>query len=86
MSCQLLSVNSSECDINDNQSSNYDIRFTPHTTGKHQPIIQLDVNITNNPVFLHVIPSPNLNKPRGIVNTKGEIIVAERDSHCITQS
>ena len=95
MSCQLLSVDSSEpiaCDINDNQSSNYDIRFTPHTTGKHQLIVRLDVDITDTPVFLHVIPSPemtvstipNLNKPRGVVITKGEIIVAERDSHCIT--
>ena len=99
ISCELSSANDSQlisCDINENQSGNYDISFTPRTRGKHQLTIRLGgVNIPGSPFTLH-IPSPEmrgkpvniisgLNTPYGVVITKNEeIVVAERGANCIT--
>ena len=100
ISCELSSADDSQlisCDINETQSGNYDISFTPCTRGKHQLTIRLgDVNIPGSPFTFRIIPSPEmrgkpvniisgLNVPYGVVVTKNEeIVVAERDSHCIT--
>ena len=100
ISCELFSADDSQlisCDINETQSGNYDISFTPRTRGKHQLTIRLGgVNIPGSPFTLHIIPSPEmrgkpvniisgLNKPFCVAITKNEeIVVAEKDSHCIT--
>ena len=100
ISCELSSAGDSQlisCDINETQSGNYDISFTPCTRGNHQLTIRLGgVNIPGSPFTLHIIPSPEmrgkpvniisgLNGPLGVVITKNEeIVVAEKDSHCIT--
>ena len=100
ISCELSSADDSQlisCDINETQSGNYDIRFTPRTRGKHQLTIRLGgVNIPGSPFTLHIIPSPEmrgkpvniisgLNRPYGVVFTKNEeIVVAEWDANCIT--
>ena len=99
ISCELSSADDSQlisCDINETQSGNYGIRFTPCTRGKHQLTIQLGgVNIPGSPFTLH-ISSPEmrgkpvniisgLNRPWGVVVTKNEeIVVAENGAHCIT--
>ena len=99
ISCELSSADDSQlisCDINETQSGNYDISFTPCTRGKHQLTIRLGgVNIPGSPFTLH-ISSPEmrgkpvniisgLNRPRGVVVTKNEeIVVAENGAHCIT--
>ena len=98
--CELSSADDSQlisCDINETQSGNYDISFTPRTRGKHQLTIQLGgVNIPDSPFTLHIIPSPEmrgkpvniisgLDSPWGVVITKNEeIVVAENGAHCIT--
>ena len=100
VTCELSSVDDSQlisCDINETQSGNYDISFTPHTRGKHQLTIKLGgVNIPGSPFSLHIIPSPEMRgkpvniisgliSPCGVVITKNEdIVVAEWDAHCIT--
>ena len=100
ISCELSSAHDSQlisCDINETQSGNYDISFTPCTRGKHQLTIQLGgVNIPDSPFTLHIIPSPEmrgkpvsiisgLNSPWGVVITKNEeIVVAECYANCIT--
>ena len=96
ISCELSSAGDSQlisCDINEIQSGNYDISFTPHTRGKHQLTIRLGgVNIPGSPFILSpemrgkpVNIISGLNRPWGVVVTKNEdIVVAERDSHCIT--
>ena len=100
ISCELSSADDSQlisCDINETQSGNYDISFTPCTRGKYQLTIRLGgVNIPGSPFTLHIIPSPEmrgkpvniisgLNRPYGVVITKNEeIVVAERGAHCIT--
>ena len=100
ISCELSSADDSQlisCDINETQSVNYDISFTPRTRGKHQLTIRLGgVNIPGSPFNLCIIPSPEmrgkpvniisgLNSPFGVVITKNdEIVVAEWDAHCIT--
>ena len=99
ISCELSSADDSQlisCDINETQSGNYDISFTPRTRGKHQLTIRLGgVNIPDSPFTLH-IPSPEmrgkpvniisgLNSPFGVVITKNEeIVVAECSANCIT--
>ena len=99
-SCKLSSADDSQlisCDINETQSGNYDISFTPRTRGKHQLTIRLGgVNIPDSPFTLHIIPSPEMRgKPEniisglkdlyGVVITKNEeIVVAEQGAHCIT--
>ena len=99
ISCELFSADDSQlisCDINETQSGNYDISFTPCTRGKHQLIIRLGgVNIPGSPSTLH-IPSPEmrgkpvniiseLNRPCGVVITKNEdIVVAECGANRIT--
>ena len=99
ISCELSSADDSQlisCDINETQSGNYNISFTPCTRGKHQLTIRLGgVNIPGSPFTLH-IPSPEmrgkpvniisgLNSPYGVVITKNEeIVVAENTMHCIT--
>ena len=99
ISCELSSAGDSQlisCDINETQSGNYDISFTPRTRGKHQLTIRLGgVNIPGSPFTLR-IPSPEmrgkpvniisgLNSPYGVVITKNEdIVVAESGAHCIT--
>ena len=101
ISCKLFSADDSQlisCDINETQSGNYDISFTPRTRGKHQLTIRLGgVDIPGSPFTLHIIPSPEmrgkpvniisgLNKPCGVVITKNEeIVVAENGAHCITR-
>ena len=100
ISCELSSADDSQlisCDINETQSGNYDVSFTPRTRGKHQLTIRLGgVNIPDSPFTLHIIPSPEmrgkpvniisgLNNPWGVVITKNEeIVVAENGAHCIT--
>ena len=100
ISCELSSADDSQlisCDINETQSCNYDISFTPCTRGKHQLTIRLGgVNIPDSPFTLHIIPSPEmrgkpvniisgLRIPRGVVITKNEgIVVAEYSAECIT--
>ena len=101
VSCELSSAGDSQlisCDVNETQSGNYDISFTPpRTRGKGQLNIRLGgVNIPDSPFSLHIIPSPEmrgkpvniisgLNRPYGVVITKNEeIVVAEWSAHCIT--
>ena len=100
ISCELSSAGDSQlisCDINENQSGNYDISFTPRTRGNHQLTIRLGgVNIPGSPFTLRIIPSPEmrgkpvniisgLTNPFGVVITKNEeIVVAECNAHCIT--
>ena len=85
------------CDINETQSGNYDISFTPCTRGKHQFTIRLGgVNIPGSPFTLHITTSPEmrgkpvniisgLNRPFGVVITKNEeIVVVERNANRIT--
>ena len=100
ISCELSSADDSQlitCDINETQSGNYDISFTPRTKGKHQLTIRLGgVNTYGSPFTLHIIPYPEmrgkpvniisgLNRPWGVVVTKNEeIVVAESGAHCIT--
>ena len=99
ISCELSSAGDSQlisCDINETQSGNYDISFSPCTRGKHQLTIRLGgVNIPGSPFTLH-IPSPEmrgkpvniisgLNRPYGVVITKNEeIVVAECGANHIT--
>ena len=100
ISCELSSADDSQlisCDINDTQSGNYDISFTPRIRGKHQLTIRLGgVNIPGSSFTLHIIPSPEmrgkpvniisgLNRSWGVVITKNEdIVVAEWSANCIT--
>ena len=96
ISCELSSADDSQlisCDINETQSGNYDISFTPCTGGKHQLTIRLGgVNIPGSPFTLSpemrgkpVNIISGLNRPYGVVITKNEeIVVAEKHSHCIT--
>ena len=100
ISCQLSTADDSQvtaCDINEIQSGKYDISFIPHTGGKTRLTVHLGgVNIPGSPFTNRIIPLPEkrgipvniisrLNRPWGIVVTKNEeIVVAERDSHCIT--
>ena len=100
ISCELFSAGDSQlvsCDINETQSGNYDISFTPRTRGKHQLTIRIGgVNIPGSPFTLHIIPSPEmrgkpvniisgLNIPCGVVITKNEdIVVAECHANRIT--
>ena len=100
ISCELSSTDDSQlisCDINETQSGNYDISFTPRTRGKNQLTIRLGgVNIPGSPFTLRIIPShemrgkpvniiSGLNRPYGVVITKNEeIVVAEWSAHCIT--
>ena len=96
ISCELSSAGDSQlisCDINETQSGNYDISFTPCTRGKHQLTIQLGgVNIPGSPFTLSpemrgkpVNIISGLNKPWGVVITKNEeIVVAEWSANCIT--
>ena len=96
ISCELSSADDSQlisCDINETQSGNYDISFTPRTRGKHQLTIRLGgVNIPGSPFTLSpemrgkpVNIISGLNRPFGVVITKNEeIVVAEFSIHCIT--
>ena len=97
ISCELSSADDSQlisCDINETQSGNYDISFTPHTRGKHQLTIRLEgVNIPDSPFTLHITKMrgkpvniiSGFRSPSGVVFTKNEeIIVAERNASCIT--
>ena len=100
ISCELSSADDSRlisCDINETQSGNYDISFTPRIRGKHQLTIQLGgVNISGSPFTLHIIPSPEmrgkpvniisgLNRPFGVLITKDkDIVVAESRANRIT--
>ena len=100
ISCELSSADDSQlisCDINETQSGNYDISFTPRNRGIHQLTIQLGgVNVPGSPFTHHIIPSPEmrgkpvniisgLNRPYDVVVTKNEdIVVAEWGADCIT--
>ena len=100
ISCELSSADDSQlvsCDINETQSGNYDISFTPRIGGKHQLTIRLGgVNIPGSPFTLHIMPSPEmrgkpvniisgLDRPFGVVATKNEdIVVAECYANRIT--
>ena len=96
ISCELSSAGNSQlvsCDINETQSGNYDISFTPCTREKHQLTIRLGgVNIPGSPftLFPEMRGKPvniisGLNGPYGVVVSKNEeIIVAENDANCIT--
>ena len=94
ISCELSSADDSQlisvlsCDINETQSGNYDISFTPRTRGIHQLTIRLGcVNITLSPEMrgkpVNIISG--LNRPFGVVVTKNEeIVVAECHANRIT--
>ena len=100
VSCELSSARDNQlisCDINETQSGNYDISFTPRTRGKYQLTIRLGgVNIPGSPFTLRITTSPEmrgkpvniisgLDNPWGVVITKNEeILVAENGAHCIT--
>ena len=100
ISCELSSADDSQlisCDINETQSGNYDISFTPCTRGKHQLTIRLGgVNIPGSPFTLRITTSPEmrgkpvniisgLSFPEGVVITKNEdIVLAEYGANCIT--
>ena len=99
ISCELSSADDSQlisCDINETQSGNYDISFTPpRTRGKGQLNIRLGgVNIPGSPFTFHIPSSEmrgkpvsisGLDSPWGVVITKNEeIVVAESGAHCIT--
>ena len=96
ISCELSSAGDSQlvsCDINETQSGNYNISFTPCTIGKHQLTIRLGgVNIPGSPFILSpemrgkpVNIISGLNRPCGVVVTKNEeIVVAEYGADCIT--
>ena len=100
ISCELSSPDDSQlmsCNINETQSGNYDMSFTPRTRGKHQLTIRLGgVNIPGSPFTLRITTSPEmrgkpvniisgLNRPCGIVVTKNEeIVVAECHANHIT--
>ena len=97
VSCELSSADDSQlisCDINETQSGNYDISFTPRTREKHQLTIRLGgVNIPGSPFTLCIIPMrgkpvniiSGLNRPYGVVITKNEdIVVAECGANHIT--
>ena len=100
ISCQLSTADDSQvtaCDINEIQSGKYEISFTSHAGGKHLLTVCLGgVNIPGSPFTNRIIPLPEMrgipvniisrrNRPWGVVVTKNEeIVVAERDSHCIT--
>ena len=93
ISCELSSADDSQlisCDINETQSGNYDISFTPRTGGKHQFTIRLGgVNIPGSPFTLSPGKPVNiisgLNRPHGVVITKNEeIVIAEWGANCIT--
>ena len=100
ISCELSSADDTQlisCDINETQSGNYDISFTPRTGGKHQLTIRLGgVNIPGSPFTLHIIPSPEmrgkpvnvisgLTSPYGVAITKNEeIVVTELYANRIT--
>ena len=96
ISCELSSAGDSQlisCDINETQSGNYDISFTPRTRGKHQLTIRLGgVNIPGSSFTLSpemrgqpVNIISGLNRPYCVVITKNEeIVLAERDANYIT--
>ena len=91
-------THSVKCDITrTRQAGKYNITFTSSTRGKHQLIVQVGgVGIPDSPFTLYVIPTlemrgkpvnviPGLNRPQGIaVRDNGNIVVAERDAHCMT--
>ena len=94
ISCELSSAGQLiSCDINETQSGNYDISFTPRTREKYQLTIRLrGVNISDSPFTL--IPKmrgkpvniiSGLNRPYGVVITKNEeIVVVEQGANRIT--
>ena len=96
ISCELSSADDSQlisCDINETQSGNYDICFTPCTRGKHQLRIRLGgVNIPGSPFTLSpemrgkpVNIISGLDNPWGVLITKNEeIVVAENGANRIT--
>ena len=96
ISCELSSARDGQlnrCSIKNTQSGNYDISFTPHTAGTNQLIVQLGgVDIPGSPFRLYpemrskpVNIISGFKYPFGVIVTKNEdILVAERDSHCIT--
>ena len=96
ISCELSSADDSQlisCDINETQSGNYDISFTPRTRGKHQLRIRLGgVNIPGSPFTISpemrgkpVNIISGVDNPRGVVITKNEeIVVAEIFANRIT--
>ena len=96
ISCELSSGVDSQlisCDINQTQSGNYNISFTPRTRGKHQLTIRLGgVNIPGSPITLFpkmrgkpVNIISGFDRPLGVVVSKNEdIVVAEWGADCIT--
>ena len=100
ISCKLSSPSDIEpikCDINQAPQGEYNISFTPPTTGAYQLSVKVEgVDISGSPFTLPVIPLPivrsrpvktvkGLNRPRGItVCDNGDIVVAEYYAHCIT--
>ena len=100
MSCEFSSPQDGEYiayDINETQSGNYDITFTPHNEGNHDLTVQLGgINIFSSPITIPVTPSPEmkgkimkiipeLNMPHGVnVTENGEIIISEFGADCIT--
>ena len=95
ISCELSSADDTQlisCDINETESGNYDISFTPCTKGKHQLTIRLGgVNIPGSPFTISpemrgkpVNIISGLNRPWGVVITKNEeIVVAENGANRI---
>ena len=96
ISCELSSADDSQlmsCNINETQSGNYVISFTPRNRGIHQLTIRLGgVNIPGSPftLFPEMIGKPvniisGLHGPFGVVVSKNEdIVVAVNGADCIT--
>ena len=87
----------SECQVRRAGGSKYEIQYQPATRGQHQLHIRINgKNIKGSPYAVVAMPSPkslgkpvrsieNLQKPWGIAaNSKGHIIVAERNGHCVS--
>ena len=97
-SCKLVSSRNAEgmrCKMTaDVHSRVYDIGYQPTHRGKHQMHIKVqDRHIRGSPftlVVLRKLEAPTrtitgLSGPRGVaVNKRGQVIVAERDGHCIS--
>ena len=95
---RITNATRAECQVTRAGGSKYEIQYQPATRGQHQLHIRINgKNIKGSPYTVMVaMPSPkslgkpvrsigNLQGPSGIAaNSKGHIIVAERNEHCVS--
>ena len=94
---RITNATRAECQVRRAGGSKYEIQYQPATRGQHQLHIRINgKNITGSPYTVVAMPSPkslgkpvrsigNLQGPCGIaVNSKGHIIVVERNRHCVS--